>query len=200
MADLKVSLPTPCSEKWEAMSPRGCNRHCAACDTVIHDLSLITVEEAEALLDSGDEVCVKASVRRDGSIRTAPSRTSKSRRMVATIGASISLATAACQTPQITPRHELTGQVREGGWRPSAELVSATGKTYSVTIRGDQKFRFTNLRPGNYTLNIHDCAGTHTVSNIAVQDDLNLGEIDLSEVSDCIIIGKLMRVDDVSNG
>lgn len=201
MTDLKVSLPTPCSESWDDMAPRGCNRHCASCDTLIHDLSLMTVDETQALLDSGEEVCVRAAVRPDGTIRTATWRTSRSRRIVATVGASLSLATAACQTAQISPRYEVTGTLyQETGWAWEARLVSSTGKVYKKRVGENQKFKFKNLAPGTYELSFDGSCVESTVQNIIVNDDLDLGVIKFPEVQDCIVIGKLMRDDDVRNG
>jgi hypothetical protein len=203
MSDLIVSLPSPCGEKWEGMAVSGCNRHCAACDTVIHDLSLMTVGEAENLLAAKEEICVKAIVRPDGTVRTAKTRTRTSRRMVTTVGVSLSLATAACQTasPQVSPRYEVAGQVKLENWSSTAKLVSATGKTYSFSIRSDRKFRFANLRPGTYTLFFYgSCNEEHKIENIVVHDDLNLGELEWNDEGDCIIIGKLKPTGDIGLG
>lgn len=203
MSDFKVSLPRPCSEKWEDMAASGCNRHCAACDTVIHDLSLMTVDEAENLLAAETDICVKAIVRPGGTVRTATDRTRTSRRMMTTVGVSLSLATAACQTasPQVSPRYEVTGQVKLENWSSNARLVSDTGKTYSFAIRSDRKFRFANLRPGTYTLFFYgSCNEEHKIENIVVNDDLNLGELEWNDEGDCIIIGKLKPTGDIGLG
>ena len=203
MANLKVSLPEPCSEDWGKMAPHGCNRQCAACDTVIHDLLSMTVDQTEALLNSQNEICVRANVRPDGSVRTAYFGNRQSRRIIAVIGASFSLATAACQTtsPQISPRYEVSGQVKLFSWSTEAQLVSDAGKIYSFAIRGDRKFRFTNLRPGTYSLTFYgNCDEVHSVDNIAVQQDLNLGEMEWSDDGDCIIIGMMQRAGEDGNG
>jgi hypothetical protein len=201
VSDFKVSLPEPCDEKWDDMAPSGCNRQCASCDTVIHDLSLLTVNETENLLESQNELCVRAIVRGDGTVRTAQSRTSRSRRMVAMIGASASLATAACQTPQVSPRYEIAGLVKPGNFSSYARLTSATGKKYSSKIWWDRKFRFTNLRAGTYSLSFYgSCDEEHRIENIVVNDDLNLGELAWDDEGGCIIIGKLQRADEVGRG
>ena len=66
LANLEVYFPKPCDEPWDATAPRGCNRHCASCDTIAHDPAALTFEEAGALLLNEDEVCVRAKVDRDG--------------------------------------------------------------------------------------------------------------------------------------
>ena len=90
MTDLKVTFPEPCAEPWDEMAPAGCNRHCASCDKVIHNLASLTLDEAETLLETEDEVCVRARVKNGGEVTLAPSATS-SRRMVAVLGASANL-------------------------------------------------------------------------------------------------------------
>lgn len=203
MANLKVSLPKPCNENWEKMTPHGCNRQCAACNTVIHDLSSMTVADTEALLNAQSEICVRASVTSDGSVRTADFGSSQSRRIFAAIGASFSLATAACQTTQpiVSPRYEVAGQVKLGNWSNQARLVSDAGKTYTFAIKGDRKFRFTNLRPGTYSLTFYgSCNEVHSFDNIAVKQDVNLGELEWTDEEDCIIIGMMQRADDSSHG
>jgi hypothetical protein len=202
--ELKVSLPTPCNELWDAMTPKGCNRHCATCDTIIHDLSSMTVEEAEVLLDENEEFCVRAAVRPDGSVQTAGAMSQNSRRMIATIGASLSLMTAACQTDpstKISPRYEISGQLDSTSWASLARLKSDSGKTYEKRIWGDGKFRFSNLRSGTYTLSfIGNCEEVRKLENLVVNSDVLLNDVKTNMDNDCIIIGKLQRADESKLG
>ena len=203
MADLKVSLPKPCGEQWEAMAPQGCNRHCAVCDTTIHDLSSMTVDETEALLLSGEEVCVRARVASDGTVKTAQPGRHNSRRIVAAIGASVSLAAAACQPATmsgVSPRYEIKGQFNYLVMTTRATLTSSTGKTYKSWVKGDQQFRFTNLPAGTYKLSFDDCGEVTEIPGIVVSDDVDLGEIKGLNDGGCIIIGKLKLDDGVQNG
>ena len=199
MADIKVSFPAPCGEQWDQMVPRGCNRHCSKCDTVIHDLAALTVDQVTKLLESEREICVKATIRPDGMIRTANSRSPKFRRMVAAIGATASLATAACETTsssKVSPRYEISGNVSQQSWASMAKLQSSTGKIYTAKIWGDQKFRFRNLRPGTYTLSIiGTCEEISKFENINVDRDIILNDIDTDNQADCIIIGKMEIAD-----
>jgi hypothetical protein len=204
MADLKVSLPNPCGEQWEAMAPQGCNRLCSSCDTIIHDLTSMTVDEAEALLDNNEEICVRARIAPDGNVRTADSAFPKSRRIIAAVGASLSLATAACQTTaplSVSPRYEISGQLKQYSWAGSARLQSDTGKAYKRTIWGDGKFRFSNLRPGKYTLSlIGTCEEVYRFDDIIVDKDIILNEIETNDRNDCIIIGVMQRTDEPRRG
>ena len=203
MRDLRVTLPAPCDENWDSMAPRGCNRLCAACDTVVHDLSALTVDEADALLDSGEPVCVRASIGRDGTVKTAPSAGRSSRRMVASVGAGLLLATAACQTPMlapVSPRYQISGQVQFGGWATSAQLKSSDGRTRSMRIRSDRQFRFVNLRPGTYSLTLGNGCGEPTVVNdIVVNDDIALGDVAINDGDMCIIVGVMQRANAVGD-
>lgn len=203
MADLKVSFPKPCGEKWEAMAPQGCNRHCAVCDTVIHDLSSMTAEQTEALLLSGDDVCVRAEVTRNGIVRTAHPARPGSRRIVAAIGASVSLAAAACQPAtisRVSPRYEIKGHFYYVVMTSQATLTSSTGKTYKSWVKGDRQFRFSNLPAGTYKLSFYDCGEVTEIPGIVVSDDMDLGEIEGKNDGGCIIIGKLKLDDETQQG
>lgn len=204
MTDIIVAFPEPCTETWGAMSPRGCDRHCASCDKIVHDLASLSVEEAESLLDNNAEICVRAQITAEGSVRTATGISASSRRIVTTIGASLALAAAGCQTsgpPRISPRFEVKGHVGDG-WASQATLISSDGKTRSKILRSDQNFRFTNLRPGNYTLSfIGTCEEQHRIENIVIKDDIDLGDIKFSgEANDCIIIGRMERKSETRQG
>lgn len=203
MIDIKVSFPEPCTELWDAMAPRGCNRHCPSCDKIIHDLEALTVEEAEALIEQNDEVCVRARISADGLVRTANGISTGSRRIVTAIGASLTLATAACQTngtPAISPRYEIKGHV-QNGWAWNATLLSSSGKSYSRELRSDQNFRFTNLRPGIYTLSFTgSCYEVHRIENLIIKNDTDLGNVIITDQEDCIIIGRIERTPNVRQG
>jgi len=49
------------------MAPRGCNRQCASCDRIIHDLAALTFDEAAGLLASDEDVSVRAKAAATGS-------------------------------------------------------------------------------------------------------------------------------------
>lgn len=47
---LTVSVPQPCHENWQAMTPTAQGRHCAACNTVVTDFTRMTDAEVLAWL------------------------------------------------------------------------------------------------------------------------------------------------------
>ncbi len=72
---LKLNIPEPCSERWDAMTPSGTGRHCAHCDKHVHDLARLTQREIERLILSSDGyLCARVVRGADGSIqaRAAP--------------------------------------------------------------------------------------------------------------------------------
>ncbi len=198
MADLKVVFPSPCSEPWEGMAPVGCNRHCAACDKVIHDLSALRLAEVEDLLESGDEVCVRARVGRGGVVELADTAPGK-RRMIAAVGASMALATAACQT---TPPEERPDRFEIGGTLPMIQhrkpvVRSSDGQAWHVELPyRSTVFRVPGLYPGVYSISYDATCGEErrVMENVVIRDssiDLGLLEGD----GDCIIVGVLVPAD-----
>lgn len=201
MTDLKVEFPEPCSEDWNAMRPHGCHRHCASCDKVIHDLAALTFEQAEALLAREDEACVRAAIGPGGVVRLKSSGRSTGRRMVAVAGASLALATAACQTvPEETaPQYTISGQIYDG-LASKVTLYSDTGKSKRRKLKKGE-FAFTNLAPGTYTLYVEgECGYSAQGPNFTIVDrSIDLGEVQYTEESNgsgCpIIVGRIRPVD-----
>jgi hypothetical protein len=198
--DLRISLPEPCGERWEDMAPRGCNRHCASCDTLIHDLEAMTVEQAEALLDGGGKVCVRARVARNGRVRTADG--GSARRIFAAVGATATLAAAACQTTppeQRANRFEITGTIPQFSDRKPV-VRSSDGRTWHVEMPfRSTSFRVPNLYPGVYSITYAVGCGERreVVDNIVIRDS----SVDLGRLEDtygCIVVGLITR--DSSNG
>ncbi|MEZ4721735.1 MAG: carboxypeptidase-like regulatory domain-containing protein [Flavobacteriales bacterium] len=50
---LKLSIPTPCHEDWNAMTPQDRGRHCASCAKVVTDFSGMTDQELITYLKNG---------------------------------------------------------------------------------------------------------------------------------------------------
>lgn len=203
MDDLEVRFPKPCDEPWEAMAPRGCNRHCASCDTIIHNLSAMTFDEAEALLASEEEVCVRAEVGRDGAIRLKPDTRGTARRLVTAAGASLALATAACQTiPDAAgPRYQITGKFAYKSFYYDAELTSADGRTWPKRREaGTGRYIFYDLPPGDYTLTTRDNCGhrveveSFTITNASLEGTQSYPE------EGCIIVGAMLKVERPERG
>ena len=60
----RIEVREPCSADWDSM-PGDTTRFCASCDKNVHDLSELSVSEAEALLGRhrGQELCVRTPAR-----------------------------------------------------------------------------------------------------------------------------------------
>jgi hypothetical protein len=203
MAELKVSFPAPCSEAWDAMAPRGCNRHCASCDTVVHDLAKMTAAQTDRLFDSGEKVCVRAEIEASGRIKTARDERGAARPLLACAGASLSLLAAACQT---TPGGRMDGGFELSGtvpWYPSivaADITSPDGETVGLHVGRDRRFDVHDLRPGAYRLTFTDfCREVHEFADVIITDsDVDLGTLKFDAT--CIIVGQMKRAVDEAAG
>jgi hypothetical protein len=198
MEELYVAFPKPCEEPWEAMAPRGCNRHCASCDKIIHDLAALTFAEAENLLEHEDEVCVRAQIGPDEVVALKDGGRNAARWMMAAAGASLAFAAAACQTvpDSAEPRYQITGKFGWKDWYYDAELVSADGRSWPKRREaGTGRFIFYDLPPGDYTLSTIDICGdrveveTFTITNASLEATRSYPE------SGCIIVGAMVKVE-----
>ena len=187
MSDLRVTFPASCSEAWSTMQSEGCNRHCVTCKTTVHDLSLLTIDDAERLLESGP-LCVRAVVRSNGAVALKPSPSKATRRMVAALGASMSLATAACETGVVSPRMSIVGHL--SAWDATkVEARSSDGRKHGGRIGKEGQFTIKNLFPGDYSVSFTDqCGRTHVVADVVVRDkSVDTGKLE-SDLS-CIVVG-----------
>ena len=198
MDDLRVSFPRPCDEQWEAMTPAGCDRVCARCDKVIHDLSQYEFGEAETLLRSDPDACVRAHIGADGAVALKPGRPGGTRRTMIAIAATASLLTAG--TPAFArrdrPEGAIAGNVESYGIRVRVTATGPGGETFRARARGNGQFRIRRIPAGTYTLTfVPDCGQQKTVENVVVGN----GETVVSDVtvSDCIVVG-MLRIEDVA--
>lgn len=196
MPDLRVSFPKPCDEKWEAMRPTGCDRVCARCDHVVHDLAEYTLDEAEALLRANPGSCVRAQIGADGAVALKPGRGGKVRRMVIAAAASVGLLAAA--TPAYAkrdrPNGAIAGRANPYFSRTRVTATGTTGQTFHTRVKGNGQFRLRHLPADTYTLTFTpECGDSSSVENVVVRD----GETALPGVQDvlgCIVIG-LLRIE-----
>lgn len=67
----RVSVNSPCPERWEAMEGDDLVRFCRRCAKNVYDLSALDADQAEALLrERGESMCVTFYRRPDGTILT----------------------------------------------------------------------------------------------------------------------------------
>lgn len=202
MSDLRVSFPKPCAEPWDEMRPAGCNRHCDACDKVIHDLSLMTIDEAEELLRVDPAPCVWAEIDSQG-IVNLKSASRCSLRVVRSIGASMSLAVAACQTGG--PAGSIAGRINIGSDSgfPDVRARDVDGRIFRAKVSKDGRYEVSNLPAGTYTLTFSEpYCGPPKLKKI---EDVEVGKVkvEVEEVDwsyECAIIIGMMSLDPDQRG
>lgn len=67
----QLRIAKPCSANWADMSGDERTRFCKSCEKNVYDLRFMTREEAEALLRSKGEACVRMARRADGTVVTS---------------------------------------------------------------------------------------------------------------------------------
>lgn len=194
MRDLRVSFPKPCDEPWEKMTPAGCDRICARCDKVIHDLSNYELAEAQALLRRDSETCVRARIDADGNVLLKPGRGMR-RMVVAAATAGLAISVAGC----VQPDHRdgsISGRVTNGDFHGGrVTMTGPDGSARTQRLRPGGRYQFSRLRAGTYTLAFKtECGDPWTVENVVV----GRGETrqpDIEDPEPCLYIGQ-MRIED----
>jgi len=195
MSDLRVSLPKPCDETWEAMPLSGCDRVCARCDHVVHDLREYTFVEAEALLRANPGSCVRAQIGADGAVTLKPGRGGKTRRMMiaAAATAGLMMASAPAYAKRDRPSGAISGRVESPLNRVRVTATGADGRTWQVRTTSG-RFTIRHLPAGTYRLTFEACEPYPPVENVVVRD----GETRVPNIrseEQCIVIG-LLRIED----
>ena len=59
MKDKKVTIPKPCNEGWDTMTPNDNGRHCDSCNKTVVDFTTMTLEQIKLYFDknNGAKVC-----------------------------------------------------------------------------------------------------------------------------------------------
>ncbi|MBO9497970.1 MAG: hypothetical protein J7496_02890 [Novosphingobium sp.] len=197
MHDLLVNLPQPCSEKWDDMAPKGCNRFCAQCSTTIHDFANYTFEEAEALLSSPEPVCVRAQLGNDRTVALRPSGNGKLRRIVVAASASIGMIamSSAAIAAKTGPEGVIAGMVYSADPKTRVTAIAADGTRYEVTTDRKGRYRIKHLPLGTYELEFSSGETVWKEAAAVVKDEkityVNTGNPDAP-----IIVGVMSRAGD----
>ncbi len=208
MNDLRVSFPKPCTEQWNEMRPDGCNRHCARCDHLIHDLSRLTLDEAEALVASNDKVCVRAEVASDGVVKLKAG--GNRRRIVAVIGTSVGLMTAASPVfaADGKPRGAIKGEVL-GSCSAGSVIATATdGRVYRAKIGINGRYKVKRLPDGSYEVKVEtfppepppeatagpEAPAAPRTSHVTIEAG-RTSILNLTDPNGCIVIG-MIQIED----
>jgi hypothetical protein len=182
------------------MTPSGCDRICARCDHLVHDLSHYTFDEAEALLRADPGTCVRAAIDADGVVALKPGREGRVRRMVIAAAATAGLLTASAPAyaRQERPGGAIAGNIQSYGERIRVTATDTSGRTFRVRAKSNGRFRIRHVPAGTYTLTFDpDCGSSWTVENVVVREaETNLPGVESPD--QCVVIG-LLRIED-SNG
>lgn len=180
------------------MNRVGCNRFCEKCEKTIHDLSRLTLEQAERLANSGDEICVRAQVGPRGVVELRPGRST--RRMVAAIGASVGILTASGQASAAEDaklgaiKGEVVGNC--GGLIVSA--TAADGRIYRAKVGPNGRYKVKRLPAGRYGVTTEVGPEPPKASEVVVEAGRTT-RLDLKDpLNYCIVVGVLKI--DKSNG
>lgn len=199
MPDLHVSFPNPCDAAWEAMTPSGCDRVCARCDHVVHDLAEYTIDQAEALLRARPGSCVRAQIGADGTVVLKPGRGGKARRMVVAAAAAVAVMTAA--TPALArqgrPTGAIAGRVAFCAFDMRVVATSADGHTFRGGLRYDGRFRIKHLPAGTYRLSFESRrrgGDGYVFENVVVRDG-ETSQPNLDNGEQCVVVG-LLTIED----
>jgi hypothetical protein len=211
MNDLRVSFPKPCRERWDDMRSQGRNRFCERCDKIIHDLSRLTLDEAEELARSGGQACVRAEVGAGGLVRLKPSDTRNNRRMVAAIGASVGILAASGQAAaaEQTNWGAIKGQVVGTCGGGSVSATAADGRVYHAKVGINGRYKVKRLPAGSYEVEVDNARPQNPPEAVGPENPseaptpsqviVNAGHTSVLNVPDpnaCIIIGMLKVEDD----
>jgi hypothetical protein len=128
-----VRVANPCHMKWDDMPGDDRVRHCHACDKSVYNLSAMTREQGERLLDEHEAaVCVRLYQRADGTVITSDcevgARARRSRRIALGVALGVGAATAACTA---------TVFAHVGSYHPRRE----THPVHAVARANDQRAR-----------------------------------------------------------
>lgn len=142
------------------MQPVGCNRFCATCSETIHDLSELTLQEAEALLRRPGKHCVRAQVKPDGALVLRPDHSGRTQRILVAVGASVSVIASACETlPQpASPMGSIVGKTGLSAVN-SVKAVADDGRSYRTKVRADGSYRFKRVPYGTYSVQFNTACG-----------------------------------------
>jgi hypothetical protein len=59
---MKISIPQPCQENWNQMSPQEKGRFCSVCEKCVVDLSLFPDQKKIELIKTNPNICVKSNL------------------------------------------------------------------------------------------------------------------------------------------
>jgi len=181
---MKISIPTPCHEKWEEMTPNERGRFCASCQKTVVDFTGWTDNQlVEFFLNNQNNICGRfTAFQLNHNLITANQRKSQFYKLAALLGFSsffIFDQKTRAQTENvfvenISNKNGIKGCITNKKNEPlqwaCVHLVSEDNK-FDTTILSDSDgaYNFSNLQPGKYSLSAHEVGYTPlTVSPVYV--------------------------------
>ena len=151
------TIATPCQESWQTMTGTTSQRHCASCKKTVHNLATLTPRQIEHLVHTSDgNLCARITRRQDGSIETAPQRSSLR-------GASV-LLSASLLSPMLSAQPSgksaattITGRVQDqsGAMIPNATVKRVRPDLTEISVHTDSQGFYSLVGPkGKYTFRI----------------------------------------------
>lgn len=194
MSDLRVTFPEPCSENWDKMAPRGCNRFCKQCERTIIDLSALDIDQAENMLTHESRVCVRARVDGEGIVELKRKQGGSVRRMIFATGASLGMMMTGAHAAEKgkEPRGEIGGKL-DTSW-PYGMVVTAKGadgKEHRGKVKRDGGYKIKRLAPGTYSIEVSGGCGENWDAGTVVVRDRDVVRHDATDPNDCIIVGMI---------
>lgn len=195
-----IRIASPCSQKWEAMSGNERQRFCVHCRLSVYNFSAMTEAEVEALLRNTEgRVCGRFYQRADGTMLTqdCPVGLRAVRQRVSRLAATVFAAVCGLFTGQGSYAQQKQGEgkaaVQRGLRRYEQPAIQGTvydqagavigGGTVKVINQqtnqvinaqsdGVGRFRFVDLTPGEYNLEVDSPEFTKlVVTNLVLTDD-----------------------------
>lgn len=145
----QIKITEPCHESWDAMTGDEQRRFCDSCSKHVHDLSKLSREEAEALVNCGESVCVRMQRTPKGIVLTKsrfdrPTSWFRAAAAVATMLGITSLFQSGCKPadktiqgrplPPETPNVRTMGIVAMPERQPSSEMGEIAPATQPVMM------------------------------------------------------------------
>ena len=113
-----ISVASPCSERWEAMTGDAQVRHCGKCDKNVYSLDTLSTDEIRALVVRTEgKICWRFFVRKDGTVltRDCPVGVRRARqRVIAALATACTLLLAG-----------VAGVLREAGYWDASQVLGS---------------------------------------------------------------------------
>jgi hypothetical protein len=137
---LKLSVASPCTEKWESMRGDDRKRHCDRCGLDVHDVKELSEAQVTALFSTGGRVCGRIFQRADGTVltRDCPVGLARVRRnFVVAVTASLALLVGAFA---VRPASGLAAPSSAGGWSAFTARLAVDRANAETWLRGTRTF------------------------------------------------------------